>query len=122
LKDISELFGGRKGPTLKTRRENLLKRPGESAYVALLRAAWEDVWINKRGMDVLPDANPEGLVGFGLREHIEYLRQNINKSNLCVLCALLTFTLGLKFNLYQGDFKRCRPHIFLAVHSTYLEI
>jgi hypothetical protein len=102
LKDISELFGGRKGPMLKTRRDNLLKRPGETAYVDLLRAAWEDVWSHARGTDALPDANPEGLTGFGLSDHIVYLRQHVNKSNLCVPCIILCPEFGIDFDFGQA--------------------
>ena len=64
---------------INSRIKKLLALPGKEGYIERLEHAWNEIWIEHRGTETLPDTDPQNMTEFDLAAHIRFLRERIVK-------------------------------------------
>jgi transcription factor C subunit 3 len=64
-------------------RVNVLQQDsGTDSYMRRLEQKWNEVWVSHRGTDILSDEDATSATNFDLIQHVEFLRQHIDKNAL----------------------------------------
>ncbi|CAO1634973.1 unnamed protein product [Jaminaea pallidilutea] len=76
---LKQIWPDHTAQSLRARFVQLAGVIGEEAYLAQLESEWTALWELWRGTAILPDEDPYKPNAFDLREHIDFLRNNIDK-------------------------------------------
>ncbi|KAF6766510.1 hypothetical protein DFP72DRAFT_866743 [Ephemerocybe angulata] len=82
---LEQVFPAVPRNTVRQRLSNIRSESaGNESYLRRLEDRWYGLWVKHRGTDALPDDHPESPSNFHLIQHIEFLRQNVDKNALRV--------------------------------------
>ncbi|KAG6866027.1 hypothetical protein C0991_009436 [Blastosporella zonata] len=70
--------------TVRQRLAHIRETPGNEAYLNRLEDRWYEIWMQHRGTPLLPDEDPMSASNFNLIQHVEFLRQHVDKNALRV--------------------------------------
>lgn len=89
---FEDFFPGNKSATIRQRALAVLRKPGVQDYHDRLVAAFIDQY-RARGAAVIDDPFPNSMVAFDLAACVRFLRENIDKPQLCVCVLILSLVL-----------------------------
>ncbi|KAJ2930499.1 hypothetical protein H1R20_g6596, partial [Candolleomyces eurysporus] len=81
---LEQVFPAVPRNTVRQRLSHMRESPGSESYLRRLEDRWYGLWVKHRGTDALPDEHIESASNFNLIQHIEFLRQNVDKNALRV--------------------------------------
>ncbi|KAG1730414.1 uncharacterized protein EDB91DRAFT_786767 [Suillus paluster] len=84
LSAFDQVFPGVPRNSVRLRLSHLRENTGEEVYMKRLEDRWHDLWIQHRGTEHLPDEDPQSPSNFDIINHIEFLRQHVDKNALRV--------------------------------------
>ena len=79
---INQVIHGVGHQTLLSRVKRILQMPGKAAYFARLTDTIYELWMQHRGTELLPDPDPESIINFDLRLHLEFFRSKLHKPSM----------------------------------------
>ncbi|KAH8100488.1 hypothetical protein BXZ70DRAFT_937413 [Cristinia sonorae] len=79
---LEQVFPAVPRNSVRQRIGSLREQPGADTYMKRLEEKWYEVWMQHRGMDVLPDPDPESPSNFDMVVHLKFFRAHIDKNAL----------------------------------------
>lgn len=82
LSALDQVFPAVPRNSVRQRITHLRDNPAEDLYMKRLEDQWYTVWLQYRGTSHLPDEDPSSPSNFDLIQHIEFLRNHVDKNAL----------------------------------------
>ncbi|OAX37287.1 hypothetical protein K503DRAFT_866963 [Rhizopogon vinicolor AM-OR11-026] len=84
LSAFDQVFPAVPRSSVRFRLAHLRENTGEDVYMKRLEDRWYGIWVQHRGTEHLPDEDPESPSNFDIVNHIEFLRNHVDKNALRV--------------------------------------
>ena len=85
LSAFDQVFPAVPRNSVRQRVSHMRESPSALTYLKRLEDKWYTLWLQHRGTEMLPDADPKSTSNFDLAKHIEFLRRHIDKNAMYVI-------------------------------------
>ena len=84
LSAFDQVFPAVPRNSVRQRVGHMRESPSVLTYLKRLEDKWYTLWLQHRGTELLPDADPKSTSNFDLVKHIEFLRRHLDKNAMYV--------------------------------------